>query len=132
MLTGGTKRQFLSLICPRVPARSFESHEVFMEHILARLQAINDFVRRNKHQAQQRQKLKYDRAIEEILYDCSQPSSREEDPLSGASNVSLPSRKLQWMDTMLLARIPAVAVVSTTSNSTISIPTQSVRALKTC
>ena len=37
-----------------------------MDHVIARQQEIHDLVRRNTHQAQQRQKLKYDRAIRAI------------------------------------------------------------------
>ena len=40
-----------------------------MEHVLARQQEIHDLVRRNTHQAQQRQKLKYDRAIRAKAYE---------------------------------------------------------------
>ena len=44
-----------------------------MEHILARQQEIHDLVRRNTHQAQQRQKLKYDRAIRANAYNVGDP-----------------------------------------------------------
>ena len=48
-----------------------------------------------------------ERSAEEILDDCSQPSYREEEPLSEKSNVSLPSRKHPWMDTRLRTRMRA-------------------------
>ena len=40
-------------------------------------------------------------SAEEIRDDCSQPSYREEEPLSEASDVSLPSRRRHWMNTRL-------------------------------
>ena len=199
MLTRGTEKAIpLTYLYPEFAARSFESHGAYVEHILARQQEIHDLVRRNTHQAQQRQKLKYDRAIranaynvgdpvwvfcryvpqkgtpklmrawrgphkvvhvlqdgrvyildpgqkvhferlkphhggptefvalpsgsdevvvvmdpepehsaEEIRDDCSQPSYREEEPLSEASDVSLPSRRRHWMDTRLRTRMRA-------------------------
>ena len=193
MLTLGTEKTIpLTFLYPEFAARSFESHGAYVEHILARQQEIHDLVRRNTHQAQLRQKLKYDRAIranaynigdsvwvfcryvpqkgspklmkgwrgphkvvhvlqdgrvyildsgqkvhferlkphhggptefvalpaesgevvvvmdpepehsaEEILDDCSPHSYREEEPLCGASDVSLPSRRRHLMDTRL-------------------------------
>ena len=44
---------------------------------------------------------------EEILDDCSQPSYCEEEPLSEASDVLLPSRRRHWMDTRLRTRMRA-------------------------
>ena len=67
-----------------------------------------------------------------ILDDCSQPSYREEEPLSEASSVSLLSGRRHWMDPRLRTQMRAKAVVSTISNLTIPPPTQSVSALKTC
>ena len=55
------------------PARSFVFHGAYVEHILARQQTIHDSVRRNTHQEQQRQKLKYDRAIREITNNVRDP-----------------------------------------------------------
>ena len=199
MLTRGTEKAIpLTYLYPEFPSRSFESHGAYVEHILARQQEIHDLVRRNTQQAQQRQKLKYDRAIranaynvgdpvwvfcryvpqkgspklmrdwrgphkvvhvlqdgrvyildsgqkvhfeqlkphhggptefvalpsgsgevvvvmdpepehsaEEIRDDCSQPSYREEEPLSEASDVSLTSRRRHWMDTRLRTRMRA-------------------------
>ena len=46
-------------------------------------------------------------SAEEIPDDCSQPSYREEAPLSEASDVSLPSRRRHWMDTSLRTRMRA-------------------------
>ena len=61
MLTPGTEKAIpLTYLYPEFAARSFESHGAYVEHILARQQEIHDLVRRNTHQAQQRQKLKYD------------------------------------------------------------------------
>ena len=69
MLTRGTEKAIpLTYLYPEFAARSFESHGAYVEHILARQQEIHDLVRRNTHQAQQRQKLKYDRAIRANAY----------------------------------------------------------------
>ena len=46
-------------------------------------------------------------SAEEIPDDCSQPSYREEEPLSEASDVLLPSRRRHWMDTRLRTRMRA-------------------------
>ena len=46
-------------------------------------------------------------STEEVLDDCSQPSNREEEPLSEASDESLPSRRRHWMDTRLRTRMRA-------------------------
>ena len=197
MLTRGMEKAIpLTYLYPEFATRSFETHEAYVEQVLARQQEIYDLVRRNTHQAQQRQKLKYDRAIranayklgdyvwvfcryipqkgspklmkawrgthkvaqvlqegrvhvldnglkvhferlkahhngptewatmplndgdvavivdpepersaEEIPDDCSQPSYREEEPLSEATNVSSPPRQSHWMDTRLRTRI---------------------------
>ena len=40
-----------------------------------------------------------EQSLEEVLDDLSQPSYREKEPLSEASNTSLPSRRRHWMDT---------------------------------
>ena len=199
MLNRGTEKAIpLTFLYPEFAARSFELHGAYVEHILARQPVIHDLVRRNTHQAQLRQKLKYDHAIrgnaynvgdpvwvfcryvpqkgspklmkawrdphkvvrvlqdgrvyildsgqkvhferlkphhggptefvalpagngevvvvmdpepehsaEEILDDCSQPPYRKEEPLSEASDVSLPSRRRHWMDTRLRTRMRA-------------------------
>ena len=75
MLTRGTEKT-ISLTClyPEFVTRSFESHEAYVEHILARQQEIHDLVRRNTHQAQHRQKLKYDRAIRANAYKLGEPA----------------------------------------------------------
>ena len=46
-------------------------------------------------------------SAEAILDDCSQPSYHEKEPLSEPSNVSLQSRRRNWMDTRLRTRIRA-------------------------
>ena len=53
----------LSFIYPELAARDFDSKEEFVEHLLFRQQEIHDLVRRNTHQAQLRQKLKFDRHL---------------------------------------------------------------------
>ena len=74
MLTRGTEKAIpLTYLYPEFAARSFESHGAYVEHILARQQEIHDLVRRNTHQAQQRQKLKYDRAIRANAYNVGDP-----------------------------------------------------------
>ena len=53
----------LSFIYPEFAAREVESKEEFVEHPLARQQEIYELVRRNTHQAQVRQKQKFDRHL---------------------------------------------------------------------
>ena len=53
---------------PEFASQSFPTHDAYVDHVLARLQEIHDLVRRNTHQAQLRQKLKYDRAIQAKAY----------------------------------------------------------------
>ena len=65
MLTRGTEKAIpLTYLYPEFASRSFPTHDAYVDHVLARLQEIHDLVRRNTHQAQLRQKLKYDRAIQ--------------------------------------------------------------------
>ena len=52
-----------SFIYPEFNARDFVSKEEFVEHLLARQREIHELVRRNTHQAQLRQKLKFDRHL---------------------------------------------------------------------
>ena len=74
MLTRGTQKAFpFVFLYPEFAARSFESHGVYVELFLARQQEIHDLVRRNTHQAQLRQKLKYDRAIRASAYNVGDP-----------------------------------------------------------
>ena len=69
MLTRGVEKAIpLTFLYPEFAAKSFESHEAYVDHVLARQQEIHDLVRRNTHQAQLRQKLKYDRAIQARAY----------------------------------------------------------------
>ena len=46
--------------------------------------------------------------LEEVPDDASQPSYREEEPISEASNKSLPPRQRHWMDTRLRTRLRAI------------------------
>ena len=74
MLTRGMEKAIpLTFLYPEFATQSFESHEDYVEHVLARQQEIHDLVRRNTHQAQQRQKLKYDRAIRAKAYEVGEP-----------------------------------------------------------
>ena len=69
MLTRGVDKAIpLTFLYPEFAAKSFESHEAYVDHVLAHQQEIHDLVRRNTHQAQLRQKLKYDRAIQARAY----------------------------------------------------------------
>ena len=64
MLYHGAEKSIpLSFIYPEFAARGFDSKEEFVEHLLARQQEIHELVRRNTHQAQLRQKLKFDRHL---------------------------------------------------------------------
>ena len=69
MLTRGTEKAtpFMYLY-PEFATQSFPTHEAYVDHVLARQQEIHDLVRRNTHQAQLQQKLKYDRAIRAKAY----------------------------------------------------------------
>ena len=69
MLTRGTEKAIpLTYLYPEFASRSFPTHDAYVDHVLARLQEIHDLVRKNTHQAQLRQKLKYDRAIPAKAY----------------------------------------------------------------
>ena len=69
MLPRGTEEAIpLTYLYPEFATRSFASHEAYEEHYHARQQEIHDLVWRNTHQAQQRQKLKYDSAIRPNAY----------------------------------------------------------------
>ena len=69
MLTRGVEKVIpLTFLYPEIAAKSFETHEAYVDHVLARQQEIHDLVRRNTHQAQLRQKLKYDRTIRARAY----------------------------------------------------------------
>ena len=58
---------------PEFAAQSFESHEAYVDHIIARQQKIHNLVGRNAHQAQRRQKLKYDQTISAKPYSVGEP-----------------------------------------------------------
>ena len=74
MLTRGFEKAIpLTFSYPEFATQSFESHEAYVDHVLARQQEIHDFVRRNTLQAQQRQKHKYDRAIRAKAYEVGEP-----------------------------------------------------------
>ena len=74
MLTRGHEKAIsLTYVYTETVTRSFESHGAYVEHTLFRLQGILDLDRRNTHQAQQRQKLKYDRAIRYNAYNIGEP-----------------------------------------------------------
>ena len=74
MLSTGTEKAIpLTYFYLEFAMRSFESYEAYLEHILARQKEIHDLVRRNTHEAQQRQKPKYDRAIRANAYKVGEP-----------------------------------------------------------
>ena len=69
MLTRGTEKAIpLTYLNPEFATQSFPTHDAYVDHVLARQQDIHVLVRRNTHQAQLRQKLKYDRAIRAKAY----------------------------------------------------------------
>ena len=51
-----------------------------------------------------------ERSQEEVPDDASQPSYREEERISEASNTLLPSRRRHWMDTRLRMHIPEIPI----------------------
>ena len=74
MLTRGNEKAIpLTYLYPEFTASSFESHGAYVEQIFARQQEIHDLLRRNTHQAQLRQKLKYDSAIRANAYNVGDP-----------------------------------------------------------
>ena len=74
MMTRGVGQAIpLTYLYLEFAARSFESHGAYVEHILARQEEIHDLVRRNMHQAQLRQNLKYDHAIRANAYNVRDP-----------------------------------------------------------
>ena len=69
MLTRGTEKAIpLTYMYPEFATQSFESHEAYVDIINSRQLEIHDLVRRNAHQAQRRQKLKYDQNIRAEAY----------------------------------------------------------------
>ena len=74
MLTRVTEKAIpLTYLYPEFVTQSFESHEAFVDHIISRQQEIHDLMRRNAHQAQRRQKLKYDQNIRTKAYMVGEP-----------------------------------------------------------
>ena len=66
LLTRSTEKTIpLTNLYPEFVTQSFATHDAYVDHVLARQQEIHDLVRRNTHQARMRQKLQYDRAIQE-------------------------------------------------------------------
>ena len=64
MLQHGAEKSIpLSFMYPEFAAQGFESKEEFVEHLLARHQEIHELVRGNTHQAQLRQKQKFDKDL---------------------------------------------------------------------
>ena len=69
MLTRGTEKAIpLTYLYPEFVTQSFPTHDTYVDHVLAHQQEFHDLVSRNTHQAQLRQKLKYDRAIRAKAY----------------------------------------------------------------
>ena len=68
MLTRGTEKTIsLTYLYHEFATQPFETHEAYVNHVLARQKEMNDLVRQT-HQAQMRLKLKYDRAIPAKAY----------------------------------------------------------------
>ena len=62
MLTHGIEKSIpLTFLYPDFDAASHESHEAFVQELVKLQQKLHELVRRNTHQAQLRQKLKYDK-----------------------------------------------------------------------
>ena len=69
MLTRGTEKAIpLTYLYPEFATQSLPTHDAYVGHVLARQQKIYGLVRRNTHQAQLRQKLKFDRVIRAKAY----------------------------------------------------------------
>ena len=69
MLTRGLEKAIpFTYLYPEFATHSFSTHDAYVDHVLARQLEIHDLVRKNTHQAQLRQKLKYDRAIRAKAY----------------------------------------------------------------
>ena len=69
MLTRRSEKAIpLTYLYPEFATESFASHEVYVNNIIGRQQESHDLVRRNAHQVQRRQKLKYDQYIRAKAY----------------------------------------------------------------
>ena len=69
MLTRCTEQAIpLTYLYPEFVTQSFATHDAYVDLVLSRQQAIHDLVRRKTHQAQLRQKLRYDCAIRAKAY----------------------------------------------------------------
>ena len=69
MLTRCTEKAIpLTYLYLEFATPSFATYDAYVDHVLARQQKILDLVRRNTHQAQLRQNLKYDCAIRAKAY----------------------------------------------------------------
>ena len=74
MLTRGTEKAIpLTYLYPEFVTQSFESHEAYFDHIISRQQETLDLIRRNAHQSQRRQKLKYGQNIRAKAYSVGEP-----------------------------------------------------------
>ena len=74
MLTRTEKAIPLTSLYPEFATQPFESHQDYVNHIITRQQEIQVRLRRNAHQAQRRQKLKYDQNIRAKTYSVDEPS----------------------------------------------------------
>ena len=64
MLTYGLEQSIpLSFLYPEFDTTDLDSHEQFVQHLIARQSEIHDLVRRKKQQAQLRQKEQYDKRL---------------------------------------------------------------------
>ena len=63
----------LGYLYPEIVTQSFDTHADYVDQIISRQQEIHDLVRRNAHQAQRRQKLKYDQNIRAKTYLVGEP-----------------------------------------------------------
>ena len=69
ILIRGTEKPLpLTYLYLEFATQSFPTHDAYVDHVMARQQEIHDLVRRNTHQADLRQKVKYDLAIRAKAY----------------------------------------------------------------
>ena len=69
MLTHGIEKSIpLSFLHPEFATNNFETHQQFVQHLVAGQREIHDLVRRNTHQAQLRQKKQFDKGVKANAY----------------------------------------------------------------
>ena len=70
MLVHGIEKNIpLSFLYPEFASKKFDSHEQYVAHLLARQTEIHNLVRQNTHQAQLRQKMQYDKRVQDNAHE---------------------------------------------------------------